>query len=290
MIKDLLLKFVPAKVKVRGETVARGEGQLELAEKAFTIFEERLGWSNIHSRYLATAIAFGVQENLVAVLQEAQQHSESEDFEQEFVDRAEMDPSVIGATLEASKFVSTEELRDLLGRILAGDVQEPGSISTRAVSIAQDLSTDDLRRFLGLRAVSWRVLSHDGPKMIIMGKRVHIHGLSFLSVGTDKTEISAFNLAELQQLGLIKEQIPSSYLFLGGEIEELQLAYGDRIVSLRGTETSRQLNTGSYDLSRAGSEILGLFDDDEFPTLDGYFEDVCELWRRDGIDVKELNE
>ena len=154
MIKPLL-KFIPAKWKVREEVKAKGEGQLALGENSLLFWEERLGWSPEAARYLATAFAFGVRENIAAVLERAQQLSESPNFEERFVNRSYEDPSVSGAVLEASKFISSKELRDLLGRILASDVSKPGSVSRRAVSLAQDLTPNDLREFLKLRAVFW---------------------------------------------------------------------------------------------------------------------------------------
>ena len=150
-----MLSFFPRKRKVRGEVIAEREGQLAVGETSLQYWE-RLGWSPEGARYLATAFTFGVKENVAAVLEKAQQLSESQDFEAQFLSRVNENPSIIGAALEASKFISYEELRDLLGRVLASDTSNPDSVSKRAVSVAQDLTPNDLQEFLKLRAVAWR--------------------------------------------------------------------------------------------------------------------------------------
>ena len=74
-----LLSFIPAKWRVREEVKAKGEGQLALARESLD-FWGRMGWSPEAARYLATAFAFGVKENVAAVLEKAQELSDTPDF------------------------------------------------------------------------------------------------------------------------------------------------------------------------------------------------------------------
>ena len=187
---------------------AKGEGQLALGENSLFFWEERLGWSPEAARYLATAFAFGVRENIAAVLERAQQLSESPNFEERFVNRSHEDPSVSGAVLEASKFISSKELRDLLGRILASDVSKPGSVSRRAVSLAQDLTPNDLREFLKLRAVFWHdPTSAASGHLLVLGKRLGLYAGEFLSFGSDEIGVNYYTFGEFQPLGLIPRTV-----------------------------------------------------------------------------------
>ena len=206
MLKHLL-GFIPAKWKLREEVKAKGEGKLALGEQSLEFWEHRLGWSPAAARYLATAFAFGIRENVAAVLEKAQQLSPSGDFEYQFMQRAEQDPSVIGAALEASRFITTEELRELLGRILAEEVNEAGSVSSRAVSVAKDLSPDDLREFLKLRAVAWRgVDPGDNSCFLVLGKRSGLYAEEFLSIGSGEVGVNYHAFGEFQSLGLLQER------------------------------------------------------------------------------------
>ena len=43
-----------------------------------------------------------------------------------------------------------------------------------------------------------------------------------------------------------------------------------------------------YDLTNAGKEILRLYLDEEFPYLDGYFDEVSNFWRGMGFEIEEV--
>ena len=43
-----------------------------------------------------------------------------------------------------------------------------------------------------------------------------------------------------------------------------------------------------YDLTNAGKEILRLYLDEEFPYLDGYFDEFSNFWRGMGFEVEEV--
>ena len=289
MIKPLL-KFIPAKWKVREEVKAKGEGQLALGENSLLFWEERLGWSPEAARYLATAFAFGVRENIAAVLERAQQLSESPNFEKRFVNRSYEDSSVSGAVLEASKFISSKELRDLLGRILASDVSKPGSVSRRAVSLAQDLTPNDLREFLKLRAVFWHdPTSAASGHLLVLGKRLGLYAGEFLSFGSDEIGVNYYTFGEFQPLGLIQERSYGMGLSITDQVDGIYLTNCKRTISLRPTGEQRTLQAGMYAVTNAGGEILSLFIDAEFPALEGYFEEVCAYWRGQGLEVQEVD-
>ena len=287
MMKSLL-NFIPAKWKVRGEEKAKGEAQLALGGDSLAFWEQRLGWSSEAARYLATAFTFGVRENIATVLDKAQQLSGSEDFEEQFVKRLQEDPSIIGASLEASKFISAEELRDLIGRILVGDVGKPGSVSRRAVSVSQDLPAAVLEEFLKLRSVTWTSgEGSDRTCMLVMGKRLGLYDQEFLSFGPDEIGVNYHTLGEFLQLGLVQERPYGFSLGQISKVEDLYLANSKRTVSIRWTDEDSTLSIGMYALTNAGDEILRLFMDDECPVLVGYFEEVCKYWLQDGFAVVE---
>lgn len=287
-----LLNFVPASWRIRQEVKATGEGQLALGDDSLLFFEQRLGWSHQAARYLATAFTFGVRENIASVLETAQRLSDSEDFEKNFVNRVLEDSSIIGPALDASRFVSSDELRDLIGRILAGEVDKPGSVSRKAVSIAQDLTPHNVQEFLKLRAVAWRTSprSENDGCVIVLGKQLGLYGTEFISIGSDEIGVNFFDFGELHQLGLLQERAYGLSLNLPNETNELELGYGKRIILVRPTAEKRQLPMGMYALTTAGQNILSLFIGEEFAPLEGYFEEVCEHWRRAGLDVVQVTE
>ena len=289
MIKGLL-EFLPKKRKVRGEVIAKGEGQLASAESSLRIFQERLGWSPQSARYLATAFAFSATDNSAAVLAEAQRISQSESFEDALIGRLEEDPSVVGASLQASRFVSSDELRELLGRILASDVDSPNSVSRRAVSVSEDLSPDDFRAFLKLRPMIWslRFLQATGY-LLVIGKRSSLLRSDFISFGPSELGINFLGFGDLQQLGLLQERVEGilvNWENLG--TEEILLVNAGRTVRVKRIDNDSSMLLGMYTLTKAGREIIDLYMNDEFPSLQGYFEEVCAFWQRAGLQVEEV--
>ena len=223
------------------------------------------------------------------MLEKAQELSGAETFEERFVTRSKEDPSIIGPALEASKFLNSEELRDLLGRILAGDVAKPGSVSRRTVSVAQDLSFEDLQEFLKLRLAAWSILHPDfGTCFLILGKRQGVYGTEFISFGSDEIGVNYHSFGEFQQLGLLQERPDGSGIRVPNNVDGVHLRNGRRTILLKGAGEVDGIGVGRYLLTNAGAEILNLFIDDEFKTVEGYFEEVCNYFRTMGLGVEEV--
>ena len=291
-LSDLIKSFVPAKRKIVEEVKAQGEGQLAVGETSLSYWQDRLGWSPQAARYLASAFTFGVRENIAAVLEKAQvlSDSDSDSFETEFAKRVQIDPSVLGTTLEAAKFTTAEEIRDLLARILAGDVVNSGAVSKRTVTVAQDLSARDLQEFLKLRPVTWKFDQPDANAcLLVLGPRVQQYGSEFLSFDSDKIGMDFHTFGEFQQLGLLQERYEGLAFTMKSFDPDSQvyLRNGKRIVSLRITTGETKIQLGVYAFTTAGSEIISLFLNEEFAEIEGYFEEVCNYWLNNGVEVIE---
>ena len=284
-----LLDFLPAKRKIKGEVQAQGEGQLALGERSLEYWEQRFGWPPEAARYLATAFTFGVRENVAAVLEKAQEFSGSSDFGRRFADRVLEDPSVTGPTLEASKFTTAEELRDLLGRILAEDVHNPRAVSRRAVSVAQDLTPDDLVEFLKLRSATWSMYHpYENYLVLVIGPLDQSSG-ERMSFDTEKLKINFYLFGELHQLGLVQERLDGVHLRFPRDEDEMKLSYHGRTVRLRKTTRDSTPSVGIHILTKAGTEILRLYMQEFDGSVEGYFEEVTKYWRAQGLDVLEVN-
>lgn len=289
-LSDLIKSFVPAKRKIIEEVKAQGEGQLAVGENSLSYWQDRLGWSPQAARYLATAFTFGVIENVAAVLEKAQAFSDSDSFETEFAKRVQIDPSVLGTALEAAKFTTAEEIRDLLARILADDVVNSGAVSKRTVTVAQDLSARDLQEFLKLRPVTWKFDQPDANAcLLVLGPRVQQYGSEFLSFDSDKIGVDFHTFGEFQQLGLLQERYEGLAITMKSFDPDSQICLrnGKRIVLLRITTGETKIQLGVYAFTKAGSEIISLFLNEEFAKIEGYFEEVCNYWLNNGVEIIE---
>ena len=288
VLSDLIKNFVPAKTKVREEVKAQGEGQLAIGENSLSYWQERLGWSPQAARYLATAFTFGVSENVAAVLERAQDLSDSDSFESEFTKRVGIDPSILGPTLEAARFTNEDDLRDLLSRVLAEEVDNLGTISKRTVSVAKDLGPRDLEEFLKLRAATWIVEHpHSETCLLVLGLEEKIGGLQFLSFDSDKIGVTYHAFGEFQQLGLLQERADGNAVTRSNpDLDSpIRLRHGQVIVSITSLKASLKLPLGRYAFTKAGSEIINLFLDEDFAIHEGYFEEVCRSWSSRGVEI-----
>ena len=288
IIVGLITWFVAAKRRVRGEAVAAGEAQLELAEKSIDLWEKRLGWSPSATRFLATAFALQGMENMASVLELAKEIHGSETFEEDFTGRAADDPSIIGPALQASRFITSDELRELLGRILASDVGSPGAVSRRTVNIAENLGPKELAEFLKLRAAAWRVVDSDAEYKLVLGTAMSILEPGFISFGSSDIGVTYSSLRDLVENGLVSYNPSGERLLLRDDEKGIRMEYLDQAIFLVPSKRDPELRTGQIDLTKPGVEILSLFMDDTYASPTGYFEEACRFWGSDGWDVKAL--
>ena len=288
MAIGLITWFVAAKKRVRGEIVAEGEAQFELAEKSIELWEQRLGWSLSATRFLATSIAIQNIENAASVLELAKEIHGSETFEADFTQRAANDPSVIGPTLQASKFTTSDELRSLLGRILASDVGSPGTVSRRTITIAENLGPKELAEFLKLRAAAWRVVDSDAEYKLVLGNAMSILEPGFITYGSSEIGVSYKNLRDLVEIGLISYNPSGENLALSDDEEGIRMEYLDQAIFLVPRRKGQLMRTGQIDLTTPGIEIMKLFMSDTYTFPTGYFEEACRFWESDGWDVEVI--
>lgn len=295
-ISDLVKNYIPATWRTKAETKAQSIGQLAAGEASVDYWERRFGWSTEVARFLGTAVALGIRENAEAVLLKAQEMSESEQFGEEFAKRVQRDPSIIGATLESAKFTTDDELRGLLGRILAGDIDKPGSVSRRAVSVATDLTIRDLQEFLKLRPVTWRSVHPDTDGcLLVLGPREQQYGSVFLSFDSEIIGVDFHTFGEFQQLGLLQERYEGNAITMktpeSDESESsIQLRNGNRTIGLVPITEEPTVQLGVFAFTKAGSEIISLFLNEEFSEIDGYFEEVCASWCNNGVGIVEVRD
>lgn len=291
---DFVKEYIPRKWKIRGERVAEAEGRIESGEKIHVALE-RIGWNKDAAKIGATMemLSNSTNQNIMETMMKAESYSESSDFLESLTKRGSKDMSVIGPVIEASRFVGDEYLRDLLGRILAGDVDRPGSVSPITVSVAKNLNPEVLRKFLRLRAVTWTWVEIDGTDDIRPRRPLLLvqlgDGEGFLpdafQILYEKYDFSYMDRQSFESFGLT---YPPIYGGVGLKIENAKLRNGIREIELKSEET-RRLDLGVYGFTDAGSEIIGTYLNEEFDAIDGYFEEVCNRWRAEGFEVDVSN-
>ena len=226
------------------------------------------------------------------VLDAAKKESISpDDFEESLHARLDKGDSVSMRVLDASRYTTAEELRSLLGKILAKDVDKPGLIHPSTARIASELHPDELRSLIQLRVIAWTD-ANTPDSLPLLATPVDDPTLMEVSryAGLTNNEI-----LRLEELGLIFRPIDISrdVRVNNGDVEydengkllrckTMRPRNGHRTVVL-GTTDTRPWPLGSCHLTTEGEEILGLYMDEPYTPISGYFKEMCESWKDAGF-------
>lgn len=215
---------------------------------------------------------------------DAESNSE-EDFVEKLTERIDEDDSVALHVLSAAPSATSEELRELLGKILAKDVDKRGSIEPSTVDVAQKLSSDNLRAFRELRRVAWvNTGAFDDSRSfvaLVLPETLDPDDAVGLYAG-----LPSGSLRRFEELGLI--HIANVIVRGNPETKGSQwysIRNGDRILEL---EVVKEwiVPLGRVALTTEGQEILRLYMDEPFEASPAYFSLMLKYWQEKGFPTK----
>ena len=186
----------------------------------------------------------------------------------------DMDKDWIKNHFNKSRHISDDEMQEWWAKILAGEANNPGSYSKRAVNTLGDLEQPEAQAFSSLCNFVWHL--SDTPVPLIYDLNHTIYTNSGVSHGS---------CTYLNELGLLNYTPP---IFSHGSVEEgTTAAYHHHEIKLAGTTNRRGLNTGHANFTLAGVQLFGLCDTSH---IDGFVEYVLGEWREQGVSVVEADE
>lgn len=154
--------------------------------------------------------------------------------------------------------VSSEEMQIIWGKILAGEVNQPGSFSLRTLDVVKNLSRKDAKLFT---EISPFVLCSEGAKYIASENEV-----------LDKYEIPYEIILDLDECGLINSSGTLALYPTISKKNSFKVYNHEMIAFCNGkTEDEQKFAIGVYTLTRAGQELFGII---ETPSNNEYFLDV----------------
>ncbi|MYA62388.1 MAG: hypothetical protein F4X94_07430 [Dehalococcoidia bacterium] len=186
----------------------------------------------------------------------------------------------LGPAVHATRFASTEPIRDLLSRIILGELEKPGDAPRSVTELVSRIGKNDLESFLKLRHVLWK--ERDLSWTIIRSNIYCLKGPLDYPGLLDSDELS--RLAELDLIEFAPVPFESKF---PGEIAQKLLSFGDRRISVVSSKPDTTLYLGHYALTGDGRYIIDLYDG-PFKMTYGHFEDVCGEWRKQGFEVRDM--
>lgn len=166
--------------------------------------------------------------------------------------------------------VSAFELQDLWGRILAGEVKQPGTYSMRTLEFLKGLSKSEAE------------LISKAAKFVI-GGRIYRKKDELLQ----KEGLIFSHLLFLQDIGVLSgvESIGLSTTYKSQAVDKffLPLIANNKILLLEHEDKDKTIKAEAYLLTQVGTEVLKLA---SFQVDEGYLESVAKDYVRQGYKVK----
>ena len=186
----------------------------------------------------------------------------------------DMDKDWIKNHFDKCRHISDDEMQEWWAKILAGEANNPGSYSKRAVNILGDLEQPEAQAFTSLCNFVWQLSGTPVPLVYDTNHPIYTaSGLNHISC------------TYLGELGLLNYTPP---IVTHGSVEEGATAsYHHHTVKLTGVTNRRGLNIGHATFTIAGLQLFGLCDTHH---IHGFFEHVLEEWHEQGVSLTVADE
>ena len=180
--------------------------------------------------------------------------------------------------IHAARTASNETLRDLLTRIIRGELEAPDKTPRSVVDQVNKLGKSELEAFLRLRRVLWKewdfAWSNSRSAIYCMQDERSYPGL-----------LASNELNRLVDVGLVDfgpVQFQSSF---PGAIAAKRLTFGDKRIMVISSKPDATLYLGHFALPSDGRYIIDLYDE-SCETLYDHFEAACAQWKGQGFGIR----
>lgn len=187
----------------------------------------------------------------------------------ESADPEAVDEDWIALLFAKCRTVSNEAMRDLWAKVLAGEVNQPGTFSKRMLNLLGELDRRDIETFTTL--CSFSIYSLASPVILYKNSQV---GVSYNPGLYLKHGLDLGTLQDLAALGLIEFDLKAEYTKPPGPIR-----YFGHTVTIN---PQAQLKVGNASFTKAGWELARLMTPREIPE---FFDYVKRMWK--GVIVDE---
>ena len=197
------------------------------------------------------------QRNIESVVRQA-----AEELENKSVPDEEPDHDWTARFFNEVQDVSSDEMQRLWARILAGEVERPGTASFRTLGILKNLTHQDSLLFSNLCSFTWRIQI---PQPLILDESAEIYKTHRITYGL---------LTHLETLGLIK-QVEGGSLAISNLPKSILAHYGNRTLEISfPRESGNTLSVGKVMFTSAGVELATVVEQIPIEGLYEYVRDV----------------
>lgn len=192
--------------------------------------------------------------------------------------------------------VSTEDMQERLSRILAGEIQQPGSFSVRTLKLVADLDKQVLALFKTLCSMTISMEIPSAPRHVLDARVVSLNGNAAAN-SLKPFGLGFGQLNTLQEYGLIIADY-NSYVDYGQSIVRTEA--GQRRVTLplffqkspwglamkdKENPAPKELNLHGVAFSKAGQELMGVMDTEK---IEPYTTGLISFFSDRGLELEAV--
>lgn len=173
--------------------------------------------------------------------------------------------------LNVTQDVSEDQMQEVWGKVLAGEVNKPGTFSLRTMELLKNLSKGEAELFR--QYVQFRVTVDDNFFYVFPNTICDFGG------GCRRWSDSVF----LRELRLVQTGI-YTITFVCAEDEPLKFQYGGQSFQLYGTKTNTELSISCFPFTSSGEELSKLI---EIMAVPGYFDCIKNVIISKGFNCRD---
>ena len=183
-----------------------------------------------------------------------------------------------------TRFATQDETRDLLARILRGEMDKRGQTPRSVVALIERMGKDDLELLLRLRRVMW----YDVMSYIPLNSPTKRMKICCMHESADYPGVLNYrDLARLSELGLTKfGALPFYDKYSPGASRFVEFG-NEKLAIINTREADAQLETGHWDLTEDGRYLLGLYEKNEVEMLEDEVATNKAAWKKQGFNVAD---
>ena len=187
----------------------------------------------------------------------------------EEVSEEEVDENWTRRFFKSAEDISNDELQFIWGKILAGEVQKPGTYSLRTLELLRNLSQAEaeiFKKFASLSIISSKDAFIVHPRDEYLKQEF---GISF-------NEILA-----LEEIGLLASHSNLNYsLDISGSKQKSAMVCGDTVILIEIEENTPAVSIPVLVFTKPAQQLLNLI---KFTPKLGYLQKIAELLKREGV-------
>jgi uncharacterized repeat protein (TIGR03899 family) len=176
------------------------------------------------------------------------QHAAEQLHDKESISDEKVDEDWIGRFFDIAGYINSEQMQELWGRILAGEITKPGSYSLRTLDTLRNIKKDEAAVFVKVAQATFK----------IGGVWAVLHYNDFNDFYGKEFGFNYDDICSLDDAGLMSVNLTSRSFTASQERRQNPIVYGNKVLIIEAIIVPATYKFQHYSFTAAGIELLPL--------------------------------